>query len=179
MVLSSDGSRLSLGEALGPGGGRVELLLATLLAEDEPSPADAEWLATQTPAGPLDLPVSMVASSDALEAAANVDLAWLAAVERRRSQPRRALVEAGRDHQLEAALHVTMLLGAEQLDPDDDDDVGAHVASGAMLWILGGAIAWALTGGERTPFTAWAALVAHRLWPVGPSRGRLVLGRSW
>ena len=178
-VVGSDGSRLALGEALGPGGRRVELLLATLLADDGSSSVDPERLATQTPVGPLHLPVSVLGLPEAVEAAASVDPAWLAAVEQRRSAPRRALLDAGRDHQLEAALHVTVLLGAEQLDPDDHTNVNAYVASGAMLWILGGAVAWALTSAKHSPFGPWAALVTDRLWPVGPSNGRLVVSAPW
>lgn len=175
VVVGSDGSRLGLGQALGPGGHWVELLLDALMDDDASTPVEPERLAGQTPAGQLHLPVSVLALPDAVEAAASVDPAWLAVVEDRRSAPRRALLEAGRAHELEAALHVTMLLGAEQLDPDDEADVDAHVASGAMLWILGGAVAGALTATGDTPFAPWAALVAHRRWPVGPSGGRLVL----
>jgi len=174
-VVGSDGSRLGFGEALGPGGHRVELLLAALMTDDRRAAIDAERLAKQTPTGTLHLPVSMLALPDAVEAAASLDSKWLAAVEARRSYARHALLEAGRGQQLEAALHVAMLLGAEALDPHDDTDVGAHVASGAMLWILGGAVAWALTATQPTPFASWASLVVHRRWPVGPSRGRLVL----
>ncbi len=174
-VVGSDGCRLALGEALGPGGRKVESLLDTLLAGEDSASVDAEGLASQTPIGTLGLPVCLLGLAEAVEAAAGVDPAWLAAVEQRRSTPRRALLDAGRHHQLEAALHMAMLLGAEQLDPDDDADVDAHVASGAMLWILGAAVAWALVPDTPSPFTPWAALVAHRLWPVGPSGGKLVL----
>lgn len=89
--------------------------------------------------------------------------------------PRRALVSAGREVELEAALHVTMLLATDRLDPDDDEDIPAHVASGAQLWLLGGAVASCLFANGIDAFASWAELVARGWWPIGPSRGRLVV----
>ncbi len=57
-----------------------------------------------------------------------------------------------------------------------DADVDAHIASGAQLWLLGAAVAWALAaGGTDHPFAPWAELVTAGLWPVGPSCGQLVV----
>jgi transglutaminase-like putative cysteine protease len=58
-----------------------------------------------------------------------------------------------------------------------DAGVDARVASGARLWLLAGAVASALAG-PPDPFHAWGRLVAAGWWPVGPSRGRLVMSAS-
>jgi hypothetical protein len=79
---------------------------------------------------------------------------------------------------MEAALHVAMLLATERLDPVDDTDVDAHVASGARLWLLTGAVVSALAGVDPDPFAAWARLVTAGWWPVGPSGDRLVVSAS-
>ena len=56
--------------------------------------------------------------------------------------------------------------------------VAAHVASGARLWLLTGAVASALAAGDPDPFAPWARLVVGGWWPVGPSGGRLVVGAA-
>jgi hypothetical protein len=61
---------------------------------------------------------------------------------------RAEVVAAGRAEDLEAALHVAMLVATERLDPADDVDVDAHAASGAQLWFLTGAVAAALAGAD-------------------------------
>lgn len=165
-VVASDGRGLTVGQALGPGGDRVERLLDALLgppAMDAPNEI--------TPAGPM----TVVPLREAVEAAARVEPQWLAGLDGQREAARRALVEAGREAEMEAALHVTMLVGTERLDPDDDADVDAHIASGAQLWLLTGAVVSALTGAEPDPFEPWGRLVAAGWWPVGPSQGRLVV----
>jgi hypothetical protein len=86
-----------------------------------------------------------------------------------------ALVAAGRQVEAEAALHVTLLLATERLDPVDEGDVDAHVASGAQLWLLAGAVLSALSGIEPDPFQPWATLVTAGWWPIGPSDRRLVV----
>ena len=178
-VVSYDGRRLSLGQALGPGGDRVEALLAMVAGglggPDALGRADIEALARVTPAGPLSLPMSVVPLAVAVDTAARVDSGWLAEVDRRRAAPRHTLVAAGRGEEMEAALHVAMLVATERLDPADDADVDAHVASGALLWLLAGAVVSALAGVEPDPFGGWARLVAAGWWPVGPSRSHLVV----
>lgn len=190
-VAGDDGRRLSLAETLGPGGDRVEALLQALTttAFGPRRPAVAGGLrglnavalpalAPHTPAGPIDLPLAVVARAAGVEAAARVDPTWLAEVDRRRAEPRRALAAAGREAEMEAALHVTMLVATERLDPADDADVEAHVASGAQLWLLAGAVVSALAGTDPDPFAAWAQLVAAGWWPIGPSGGRLVVSEG-
>jgi len=110
---------------------------------------------------------------EAVEATAAVDRAWLDAVDRCRVAPRHGLEAAGRGTELEAALHLAMLLATGAVA--DTVAVAARVASGARLWLLGGAIAWALTGDDTDPFACWADLVSYGLWPIGPVGGRLLV----
>jgi len=179
-VVGSDGRRLALAGALGEGGARVERLVGRLLSPPTPVPeGGVEALARATPLGPLDGPVDVLALSDAVEAAGSIDATWLDGLDERRRAPRSALVEGGRSIELQAALHVVMLLATAQLDPAIDDDVDAHVASGAQLWLLGAAVAWCLAAGPgRDPFAAWAELVVRGWWPVGPCQGRLVVAAT-
>ncbi len=175
-VVADDGRQVGLAEALGTGGGAVEHLLDQLRRRTPGLSATAvASLASTTPAGPVDLPLVVVPLGEGVERSAAVDQAWFDEVDRRRSAPRAALVAAGRGPELEAALHVTMLLATEALDPADDTDVGAHVASGAQLWLLGGAVAWALADAGANPFGPWSELVAAGMWPIGPSEGQLVV----
>jgi uncharacterized protein (DUF2345 family) len=174
-VAGDDGARLSLAGALGPGGDRVEALLDTVVRA---SGVDLEALAPATPAGTVDLPLVVLALPAGVEAAARVDHGWLADVDRRRAAGRDSLVAGGREEALEAALHVATLVATERLDPDDDGDVDAHVASGARLWLLAGAVASALGGVEPDPFASWARLVAGGWWPIGPCDGRLVVSAA-
>lgn len=173
-VVGEDGGRFDLAAALGPGGDRVTQLLGEVAAGQA---VDVGTLAQVTPGGRVELPVAVVGLGAAVEAAGRVDGRWLAGVDRRRQSSRLALVDAGRETALEAALHVAMLLATEWFDPADDVDVDAHVASGARLWLLTGAVVSALTGTAPDPFRAWGRLVAGGWWPVGPSDGRLVLSR--
>lgn len=176
LAATGDAHRLDLAAALGPGGRRVQDLLARLMASPvPPSPAEVAALALATPAGPLDLPVTMVSLAEGVERSEGVDPGWLRTVDRRRSSPRAELLAAGREDELEAALNIAVLLATDRLDPHDDADPDAHVASGAQLWLLGGAVAWALSGDEPDPFAPWAELVVCGIWPVGPSGGRLVV----
>ena len=70
------------------------------------------------------------------------------ALDRQRTAWRDEVVAAGRAEDLEAALHVAMLVATERLDPADDTDVDAHAASGAQLWSLTGAVVAALAGAD-------------------------------
>lgn len=180
-VVSDDGRRLGLADALGVGGSEIEELLNRLLS---PSPVVGDlvgsaWLAdgaASTPVGRLSLPLAAVDFATGRECAAGVDPDWLAAVDQQRRAPRSLLVADGRSDQLEAALHVAMVLATEALDPDDDADVAGHVASGAQLWLLGAAVTWALAAPGANPFAPWAGLVTAGMWPIGPVEGRLVVG---
>jgi hypothetical protein len=142
------------------------------------APVDVERLARATPAGTVALPYAVVTLADGVAAAARVDRAWLGEVDRRRAASRHALVAAGREAEMEAALQATMVQATERFDPADDTDVDAHVASGARLWLLTGAVVSALTGVDPDPFEPWARLVAAGWWPVGPSDGRLVVSEA-
>jgi hypothetical protein len=176
VAVSSGGHTLGLAEALGPGGERVTELIDRLARRAAP-PAELPVcdLARRTPAGTVDLPAAMVGLDDAVRLADEVDRAWMAAVEERRSAPRARPAAGGRGVELEAALNLAMLIGTDAVGGDGDGmDLEARVASGARLWLLGGAVAWALAGGDD-PFTPWAELVSFGLWPVGPVRGQLVL----
>lgn len=181
-VVAPGARRRSLAQALGPGGDAVERLLQRLVAGPGASPeVDVASLAAAAPTGPLDLPLAVVGLAEGARCSAGVDPGWLAAVDRRRAAARPPLLAAGRADQLEAALHVAMLVATEVLDPPGAGDVDAHVASGAQLWLLGGAVAWSLAGAGgagghgRNPFGPWAELVTAGWWPVGPSRGELVV----
>lgn len=176
-VVDDGGRYLTPARALAGGGDRVEAMLDALAGLGRPprEPLDVEALVRATPAGAVDLPLTTLSCAAAVEAAAHVDPVWLGQVDGRRAELRRAVVAAGRAAQLEAALHLTMLVATERLDPDDDEDVDSHIASGACLWLLAGAAASALAGAEPDPFAAWAALVAAGWWPVGPSGPSLVV----
>lgn len=180
-VVADDGRRIGLAGALGSGGVAIERLLDDLWTGPAGKrSASVAALASATPAGPVDLPLAVVSVAEGVEWSAVVDAGWFDEVDRCRSAPRSGLLAAGRGVELEAALHVTMLLATEALDPADDTDVDAHVASGAQLWLLAGAVTWALAGTASNPFGPWSELVAAGLWPIGPSGGRLVVsaGRS-
>jgi hypothetical protein len=181
-VVDDEGRPISFAAAVGPGGERVSDLLDALtgagagdVGTSAPLVAGSsiEVLAPQTPAGRVDLPLVCVDLVAGAEAAAGVDPSWLADVDRRRMAARAAVVAAGREDELEAALHVAMLVATGRLDAGVD----ARVASGARLWLLAGAVASALAGAPD-PFHAWGRLVAAGWWPVGPSRGRLVMSAS-
>ncbi|MFN2607599.1 MAG: hypothetical protein ABR511_06830 [Acidimicrobiales bacterium] len=175
-VVDDGGRHLTLAGALGPGGSTVGALLDALAATPEVGEeAGLEALARATPGGPVALPVAVVALDAGVEAAGRVDGSWLARAGAARDDARRAVLAAGRHADLEAAVHVAMLVATERLDPPDDADVAAHVASGARLWLLAGAVASALAGVQPDPFAGWARLVAAGWWPVGPSGGRLVV----
>ena len=172
---SSGGTRVTVAHSLGAGGRRVAALLDRL-ARRPPPPASlsVDDLLRRTPAGRVDMPVVVVSPDRAVSVADEVDPAWMAVVERRRSAPRAGLVSGGRGVALEAALNLAMLLGTEPFD-DDGPQLDARVASGARLWLLGGAVAGALAGGDDA-FAPWAELVSFGFWPVGPVLDRLVLG---
>lgn len=153
----------------------LERLLGAL---DDPPPVDVERLARATPAASVMLPLAVVALPDGVAAAARVDRAWLSEVDRRRAAARRALVAAGREAEMEDALQTAMVRATERFDPADDADIDAHVASGARLWLLTGAVVSALTGVDPDPFEPWALLVTAGWWPVGPSDGRLVVSEA-
>lgn len=172
-VAGDDGSSLSLGQALGPGGGRVEGLLHAVTGAT--GVVDVPALARATPVGPVDLPLDVVTVPEGVEAAGRVDGTWLAAVDRARGSARDRLLASGRHAQVEAAVHVAVLVATERFEPADRADVGAHVASGARLWLLAGAVVSALAGRVPDPFQPWGSLVAAGWWPVGPSGGRLVV----
>jgi hypothetical protein len=168
------GGTMAVGDALGPGGSRVELLLDRLAAP--PAPPDGSLLAAlgrATPAGGLDLPVVVVDLGAGMAAAEAVDRAWMGVVDARREAPRARLRAHGRSPELEAALHLAMLVGTAGVGSEDGE--AARVASGARLWLLAGAVAWALLDDPDDPFAAWGDLVSYGLWPVGPVDGRLVV----
>lgn len=172
---AEDGRQTSFAEALGAGGHEVEHLLSALVDGRPPPPhMDVEELTRSTPTGRLNLPVTVVPLTAAVEAVDTIDKAWLKEVDQARSSPRGGLVAAGREMHLEAALNVAMLVATQCITPTPDD-VNSYVASGARLWLLGAAVAWALTGTNSCPFLAWAELVVHGFWPVGPSRNQLVV----
>ncbi|HEX2041482.1 MAG TPA: hypothetical protein VHF24_02490, partial [Acidimicrobiales bacterium] len=172
---SSAGRTLAPAEVLGPGGARVVDLLDRIAVRAlEPAALPVAELARRTPAGTVNLPLAVVGAGTAAHVADQVDRSWMAAVERRRSAPRSRLAAAGRGLELEAALNLAMLVGTGPVE-DDGLQLEARVFSGARLWLLGGAVAWALAGGED-PFSSWAELVSFGLWPVGPVGDRLVLG---
>lgn len=177
-AVADDETSCGVGEALGPGGSEVERILDELWLwrhrRGRLNP-DVGGAARATPTGVVALPLALVSMRDAMDASAGLDRVWVAGVDALRSAPRRQLLETGRGAHLEAALHLTMLLGAEILDPDDDTDVAAHVTSGAQLWLLTAAVTWALAGTTPNPFSPWAELIASGLWPVGPCHGRLVV----
>ena len=176
-AVDSGGQRVGLGAALGRGGDRVEHLLGALVGGHlELDEADVASLARATPAGDVALPVDVVDLPDAVNAAAGVEGAFLAEMERQRAEVRQEVVDQGRSAELEAALHVVLLVGTEYLDPAGDDDVDAHVASGGRLWLLAGAVVSALAGWAPDAFAPWGWLLAARYWPVGPCGGRLVVG---
>jgi hypothetical protein len=139
---------------------------------------DVEPLARATPAGTVRLPLALVALPDGVAAAARVDRTWLGEVDRRRAAARQAVVAAGRGAEMEAALQTAMVAATERFDPTDDTDVDAHVASGARLWLLTGAVVSALTGIDPDPFEPWGRLVTAGWWPIGPSDGRLVVSEA-
>lgn len=180
LLVRDGGLTVTAADILGPGGDRVAALLDAVVADNVDLDLDRtalEALARATPAGPVDLPLAVVPFPAAAAAADIVDPSWLAAVDARRAAAKTALAGAGRQDVFEAALHVAMLVATERFDPSDDDDVDAHVASGARLWLLTAAIVSALasTSTVADPFAAWGRLVAGGWWPVGPSGGRLVV----
>jgi len=177
-AVSTDGRGVGLGEVLGDGGAAVEDLLWRLLS----GPAalhggELERLARCTPAGPLTLPVSVVSLGEGVEAAGSVDGPWLAGVDARRGEARRLLQQSGRERGLEAALRVTMLLATDRL-PSGGTPSEVRVASGAQLWLLAGAVAWAMAGSGDNPFGPWAALVSAGYWPIGPVGRDLVVSAA-
>lgn len=177
-VACDDGRRMGMAAALGPGGPRVQSMLEAVAGSSDRQPVgdlDVEALARATPAGTVDLPLRIVEVGAAVEASAHAEADWAAAVERERLAAHHVLKVQDRVEDMEAALHLTMLLATERLDPADDTDMDAHIASGAQLWLLTGAVVSALAGTVPDRFAPWARLVAHRWWPVGPSAGHLVV----
>ena len=171
-VIDEEGRSIRFAAAVGPGGGRVADLLDALTGTGA-GDVDVEALAPKTPAGTVHLPLARVDLVAGVEAAAGVDPSWLAEVDRRRAAARAAVMAAGREEELEAALHVALLVATGP----PDAGVDARVASGARLWLLAGAVASALAG-PPDPFHAWGRLLAAGWWPIGPSGGRLVLSAS-
>ncbi len=173
-VVDDAGRHVDLAAAFGPGGARVVVLLDRV-GSQAPPPVDLDLvdLARTTPGGQVGEALTLMGLTDAVDAAAHVDADWLAVVEECRVAPRTALVAAGRETELEAALHLAMLLATGPIA--DDRPPEARVASGARLWLLGGAVAWALLGTRNDPFAAWGDLVSYGIWPVGPVGGRLVV----
>jgi hypothetical protein len=183
-VVDGCGHRRGFVAALGPGGERVGSLLTELTVG---APVDVGAVASGarlTPAGPVSLPLAIVPLAAGVQAAGGVDRDWLAAVDAARVAARDAVLADGRADALEAAVHVAALVATERLDPVDDPvaggdaDADGHVASGAQLWLLTGAVASALSGRRPDPFAPWASLVAAGWWPVGPCRGRLVVSAT-
>jgi hypothetical protein len=173
-VVGDDGRQVGVADALGRGGVRVAAVLGRIAGHASP-PADLDLgrLAAATPGGAVIAPLVVVDQARAAQVAGTVDASWLTKVDRRRSQPRPLLAGAGRATELEAALHLAMLLAT--LPVAEDAPPEARVASGARLWLLGGVVAWALLGDVGDPFAAWGELVSYGMWPVGPVGGRLVV----
>ncbi|MGH9177195.1 MAG: hypothetical protein ACRD0N_01385 [Acidimicrobiales bacterium] len=176
-AVDGQGQRLRLGVALGAGGDRVEHLLAALAGGRlRVSGAELEALARATPAGGIVLPLAVVGLATAAGASARIEPSFLAEVEQQRADLRQAVVAQGREPDLEAALHVTMLLATERLAPVGPTGADGLVGSGARLWLLTAAVVSALAGWAPDPFAAWGWLIAAGYWPVGPSDGYLVVG---
>ncbi len=174
-TVADDRRRVDVAEALGPGGTRVAVLLEHIATHPSPPPdLDLAALARATPGGPVAHQLVAVGLAEAVKATAHVDKAWLAVVDRCRTEARAPLVAAGRGTELEAALHLAMLLATGPVD--EGGPAEARVASGARLWLLGGAVAWALVDDDVDPFESWGDLVSYGMWPVGPVDGRLVVG---
>ncbi len=174
-AVADDGRQVDVAGALGPGGARVAVLLERIATHPLPPPdIDITALAQATPGGPVPFPLAAVGLAEAVEATSRVDEAWLVVVDRCRSAARSPLVAAGRGTELEAALHLAMLLATGPID--EGGPAQARVASGARIWLLGGAVTWALLDAEDDPFESWADLVSYGIWPVGPVDGRLVVG---
>jgi hypothetical protein len=170
--------RLRLATVLGRGGRTVERLIDALAGRArQPLTADLAVLAASTPGGHVDLPLALVDPAEGARAAAGVDPLWLARLAAGRSAARGLLVSTGRSDELEAALHVALLV-ADGLQGHGEHDMAGRVVAGQRFWVLSGAIAWALTGRTRHPFRAWTSLLAGGFWPVGPSHGRLVVSTS-
>lgn len=180
VVVDGDGRRTTFADAVGTGGQAVARLLDRLLAPATAvTEADLVVWANATPAGQLELELDVVSLADGVERSASVPPHWLAEVEARRSAPRQMLVDEGRSTELEAALHVAMLLATDHLGVGvGADDVEGRIAAGARLWLLGGAVAWSLTGPRAHPFRPWADLVTAGLWPIGPVDDRLVVAAA-
>lgn len=175
-VVGGAGVRLSVAQVLGPGGDRVEAMLGALAGARRVRPdGEVAARARVTPVGMVDLPVDVIGLAAGVEAAARVEPGWLASLGRARDAVRRAVLDAGRQAELEAALHLTILLATERLGPAGDAGQAARVASGARLWLLTGAVASALAGGRPDRFAPWASLAVAGWWPVGPVEGRLVV----
>ncbi|MGI9032734.1 MAG: hypothetical protein ACR2HY_03420 [Acidimicrobiales bacterium] len=185
-TVAADGPVVEVADALGPGGSRVVQILARLVEADGLPPGlrgpnamaglPLTHLVRATPAGTVALPVVALPVEEAAQAAADVDPAWMGRMEERRLEPRARLRAAGRETELEAALNLAMLLGTDDVDEATGDE-SSRVASGACLWLLGAAVAWALATAHsgEDPFAAWAELVSHGFWPLGPSGPRLVV----
>ncbi len=201
-VRDATGAAVAAARALGPGGPAVAGLLDALESDADPSlqpggdgalppggdgalpPAVAD-LTRQTPLGPAP---GALRRLDVVEAAAaTLESGWLAALDDARTECRRRAVATGWGAELEAALHLVALVATARLDPPDDEDVAAHVASGAQLWLLAAATASALAAardpasalaGARDPFAAWGRLAATGWWPVGPVGGELVVAAT-
>jgi hypothetical protein len=174
-VVSDLGDEWGLARVLGDGGDRVEHLLSGLVSpRPRPDATTIDKLVRDTPGGRVDVPVVVVPLGAAADLAARVQADWVDAVDLRRSAPRRALVEAGREPQLEAALHTAMLLAVDRL-PASVDGTDVRAASGLQLWVLGGMVTAALAPVGPDPFAPWAELLGYGLWPIGPSAGRLVV----
>ena len=193
-VRDATGAAVAAARALGPGGPAVAGLLDALETDADPSlrpggygalpPAVAD-LTRQTPLGPAP---GALRRLDVVEAAAaTVESGWLAALDDARTECRRRAVATGWGAELEAALHLVALVATARLDPPDDEDVAAHVASGAQLWLLAAATASALAAARdpasalaaaRDPFAAWGRLAATGWWPVGPVGGELVVAAT-
>lgn len=182
--VASGDRRLALGQALGPGGDEVEDFLEDLVGDTHSGPDSADAiasselarLAASTPAGTISAALAVLDISAGARAAVDVEPRWLAEVAEVRQLPRDILAGAGRLDQLEAALHVSMLVAAGCLARGDDGP-SEQMASGGQLWLMVGVVAWALASPGKHPFQAWGQLLTRGIWPIGPSHGRLVVSR--
>lgn len=185
VTVANGDRRIGLAAALGLGGERVEQLIGALVAEPDRSlaaelaaePAELAALAAASPAGPVNLPLAVVGLAAGAAASGLVDRSWMSGSELQWSDARRRLASQDRTVQMDAAVHVATLLVIERWRPLGDE-VDIRVATGALLWLLTGAVAWALAsapGDAVDPFASWSRLLAAGFWPVGPSGEHLVV----
>lgn len=148
---------------LGPGGERIARLL-TGVCRARPG------------AGPVPPGTEPVDLTRAVAEMDRVAGAWLAGLGDHAERARTRLAADGRTDDLDTALHLAMLLATYRLGRVDDcglDGADARAVSGALLWLVSGAVTTALAGDDG--FHREAGLIAEGWWPVGPVDGRFLI----